>query len=131
MARTHFADAAPASLWIPRLARKGAGAHAGEEAWRATCRVVSTRHGHIRHIANHHNHEHNGASGFEIDRGPEAHTSSALLPPPSLLTPIPEPKHEKHSAVGGKKVPSPYLEFMEFASFTQLDFVKWVPFDCM
>ena len=34
-------------------------------------------------------------------------------------------------AVGGKEVPSPYLDFITLTSFTSLDVVSLVPFDCM
>jgi len=36
-----------------------------------------------------------------------------------------------HKNVGGKPVPNPYRDFMDFLSFMQLDVVKLVPFDCM
>jgi len=36
-----------------------------------------------------------------------------------------------HKSVGGKEVPSPYLDFLALTGFTTLDVVSLVPFDCM
>ena len=36
-----------------------------------------------------------------------------------------------HESVGGKEIPSPYLDFLSFLNFITLDVIMFVPFECL